>query len=139
MFSWCLFFSAIRCSFIHKRCFKNRNSSILFPQRTIWGRWARKFLLVIFSISSRFSILSFFLMLIVCLSGYFYHRYDANANGHRLYKEIITLEAKVEAEGNECFQLPTINFQWETLASNFEEFSKVAVRSYLQPFLNWKP
>ncbi|KAI4316246.1 hypothetical protein L6164_024244 [Bauhinia variegata] len=50
--------------------------------------------------------------------------YDASANyGHRLYEEVITLNSNTKAKGKES--LPTINFQWETLASNLQEFSKV--------------
>ncbi|KAJ1420162.1 hypothetical protein SESBI_14602 [Sesbania bispinosa] len=52
--------------------------------------------------------------------------YDANAkcHSHRLYREIITSNSSPKVKG--CLSLPTINFQWETLASNLEQFSEVA-------------
>ncbi|XP_061346268.1 DDT domain-containing protein DDR4 [Gastrolobium bilobum] len=54
--------------------------------------------------------------------------YDANAKGqsHRLYKGIITSDSNPKVKVKGCLSLPTINFQWETLASNLEEFSEVA-------------
>ncbi|XP_054789199.1 DDT domain-containing protein DDR4 [Prosopis cineraria] len=55
-----------------------------------------------------------------------FYWYDASAKGHRLYKEIITLNSNTEVNGTEFRPLPTISSQWETLASNLEEFSKVA-------------
>ncbi|KAK4274375.1 hypothetical protein QN277_017604 [Acacia crassicarpa] len=57
--------------------------------------------------------------------GTFYW-YDASAKGHRLYKEIITLNSKTQVNGNKSCSLPIISSQWETLASNLEEFSRVA-------------
>lgn len=65
------------------------------------------------------------------LCDYLYCRYDANAKGHshRLYKETITSESGPNPKVNGCYSLPSINFQWETLASNLEEFLNVAVRS----------
>ncbi|KAB2614506.1 remodeling and spacing factor 1 [Pyrus ussuriensis x Pyrus communis] len=50
--------------------------------------------------------------------------YEGNAAvGHRLYKEVIVLEPKAKARGKG--NLPSISFQWETLATNLEEFHKV--------------
>ncbi|XP_028802340.1 DDT domain-containing protein DDR4 isoform X2 [Neltuma alba] len=57
--------------------------------------------------------------------GTFYW-YDASAKGHRLYKEIITLNSATEVNGNESSSLLAISSQWETLASNLKEFSRVA-------------
>ncbi|KAL1346791.1 hypothetical protein HN51_020337 [Arachis hypogaea] len=53
--------------------------------------------------------------------------YDANAKckSHRLYREIITSDSSSQNDVNGCLSIP-INFQWETLASNLEEFSKAA-------------
>ncbi|KAG5048482.1 hypothetical protein AAZX31_04G071600 [Glycine max] len=52
--------------------------------------------------------------------------YDATSKGqsHRLYREIITSDSIPNDKDEECLSLPTI--QWETLASNLEDFSKVA-------------
>ncbi|MED6195204.1 hypothetical protein PIB30_035814 [Stylosanthes scabra] len=53
--------------------------------------------------------------------------YDANAKcqSHRLYREIITSDSSPKNNVNGCSSLP-IKFQWETLATNLEEFSKAA-------------
>ncbi|CAI8599729.1 unnamed protein product [Vicia faba] len=54
--------------------------------------------------------------------------YDANtkAQSHRLYRETITSVSTPNRKVKGCLSLP--NFQWETLASNLEEFSEVAER-----------
>ncbi|KAM1776861.1 hypothetical protein ACFX11_043605 [Malus domestica] len=50
--------------------------------------------------------------------------YEGNATvGHRLYKEVIVLASKAKARGKG--NLPSISFQWETLATNLKEFRKV--------------
>lgn len=56
----------------------------------------------------------------------FCYRYDATSKGqsHRLYREIITSDSIPNDKDEGCLSLPTI--QWETLASNLEDFSKVA-------------
>lgn len=68
-------------------------------------------------------------ILITDLSYYAYCRYDANAkaNSHRLYRETITSASTPNRKVKRS--LPILNFQWETIASNLEEFSEVAVRS----------
>jgi len=43
-----------------------------------------------------------------------------------LYREVIKSDSIPKDEGNRRLSLPTI--QWETLASNLEEFSEAAVR-----------
>lgn len=43
--------------------------------------------------------------------------------GHRLYKEVSTFESKPNVKGKE--NIPTIITEWETLATNLEEFRKV--------------
>lgn len=54
-------------------------------------------------------------------------RFDGNAViGHRLYKEVSKFESKPEVKGKE--NTPTIITEWETLATNLEEFHKVVVR-----------
>ncbi|XP_020228079.1 DDT domain-containing protein DDR4 [Cajanus cajan] len=52
--------------------------------------------------------------------------YDATSKGqsHRLYREIITSDSIPKDKDERRLSLPTI--QWETLASNLEDFSKVA-------------
>ncbi|CAJ1973781.1 unnamed protein product [Sphenostylis stenocarpa] len=52
--------------------------------------------------------------------------YDATSEGrsHRLYREVITLDSIPKEKDDRRLSLPTI--QWETLASNLEDFSKVA-------------
>ncbi|XP_062022737.1 DDT domain-containing protein DDR4 [Rosa rugosa] len=52
--------------------------------------------------------------------------YDGNTIiGHRLYKEVTVIESKTKVRGKGCLNLPNISFQWETLATNLEEFQKV--------------
>lgn len=67
-------------------------------------------------------------ILSINMSDYVYCRYDANtkAQSHRLYRETITSVSTPNRKVKGCLSLP--NFQWETLASNLEEFSEVAVR-----------
>jgi hypothetical protein len=69
-------------------------------------------------------------ILIINLCDYIYCRYDANtkAQSHRFYKETITTVSTPNRKGRRS-SLPIVNFQWETLASNLEEFSEVAVRT----------
>lgn len=66
---------------------------------------------------------------IINLSYFVYRRYDANtkAQSHRLYRETITSVSTPNRKGKGCLSLP--NFQWETLATNLDEFSEVAVRT----------
>ncbi|XP_020411009.1 DDT domain-containing protein DDR4 isoform X1 [Prunus persica] len=45
--------------------------------------------------------------------------------GHRLYKEVTALESKAKSRGKGCLNLANISLQWETLATNLEEFRKV--------------
>ncbi|KAF1893515.1 hypothetical protein Lal_00001999 [Lupinus albus] len=54
--------------------------------------------------------------------------YDANAKcqSHRLYRERITPVSNPKVNGIECLSLPPINFQWESVACNLEEFSEIA-------------
>ncbi|KAK7352773.1 hypothetical protein VNO80_18201 [Phaseolus coccineus] len=51
--------------------------------------------------------------------------YDATSKGqsHRLYREVIKSDSIPKDKGDRRISLPTI--QWETLASNLEEFSEV--------------
>lgn len=50
--------------------------------------------------------------------------------GHRLYREIRKVEVKkVKAKGSHV--LPTATYQWETVATNLEEFQDVSVRVYI--------
>ncbi|CAJ2643406.1 DDT domain-containing protein DDR4 [Trifolium pratense] len=54
--------------------------------------------------------------------------YNANTKTqcHRFYKETITTVSTPNRKGKGRLSLPIVNFQWETLASNLEEFSEVA-------------
>ncbi|XP_019414642.1 PREDICTED: DDT domain-containing protein DDR4 [Lupinus angustifolius] len=54
--------------------------------------------------------------------------YDANAKcqSHRLYRGRITSVSNPKVNGIECLSLPPINFKWESVASNLEEFSEIA-------------
>ncbi|XP_057467516.1 DDT domain-containing protein DDR4 [Actinidia eriantha] len=50
--------------------------------------------------------------------------YDGNAvTGYRLYKEVGKFESKTKVKSNG--NIPTVIFEWETLATNLEEFRKV--------------
>ncbi|KAJ7958689.1 DDT domain-containing protein DDR4 [Quillaja saponaria] len=53
--------------------------------------------------------------------------YDGNPIGHTLYRERVVLGPKTKAKGKGRLPLPIINFQWETLATNLEEFCKAMV------------
>lgn len=68
-------------------------------------------------------------MISVDNSSYGYGRYDGNKTiGHRLYREVNMCQSKRNSKGKQCLSPPTISSQWETLATNLEEFHKVAVR-----------
>lgn len=46
--------------------------------------------------------------------------------GHRLYREIRKVEVKkVKAKGSQV--LPSTTYQWEAVATNFDEFQDVSV------------
>lgn len=50
--------------------------------------------------------------------------------GHRLYREIRKVEVKkVKAKGSNV--LPIATYQWETVATNLEEFQDVSVCVYI--------
>lgn len=46
--------------------------------------------------------------------------------GHRLYREINKVEFKKRSKGRGSLMQPTINLQWETLATNLEEFCDIS-------------
>ena len=56
-----------------------------------------------------------------------YLRYeDDPLVGHRLYREIREAEVvKVKTKGSKI--LPNVTYQWETVATNFDEFQDVSV------------
>lgn len=64
----------------------------------------------------------------------FWCRYeDDPIIGHRLYREIRKVEVKkAKAKGSQV--LPNATYQWETVATNFDEFQDVSV-SYLDDLL----
>lgn len=47
--------------------------------------------------------------------------------GHRLYREIRKVEVK-KVKGKGSHVLPSTTYQWETVATNFDEFQDVSVR-----------
>lgn len=52
--------------------------------------------------------------------------YDGNKTiGYRLYRELNIYPSKRNSKGKGCLTPSAINFQWETLATNLEEFRKV--------------
>ncbi|KAF6152070.1 hypothetical protein GIB67_031392 [Kingdonia uniflora] len=53
--------------------------------------------------------------------------YDGDSTiGHRLYKEITKVEF-VKMKGKGRLTQPTNSYQWETLATNLEEFQQIFV------------
>ncbi|CAO2815958.1 unnamed protein product [Amaranthus hypochondriacus] len=53
--------------------------------------------------------------------------YDGNSVvGHRMYREVNTVKLKQKHKVNNCFDMLEINCEWETLATNLEEFSKLS-------------
>lgn len=46
--------------------------------------------------------------------------------GHRLYREIRKIEVKNKTKGKGRLSLPVVTCQWETIATNFDEFQAVA-------------
>ncbi|XP_057957380.1 DDT domain-containing protein DDR4 [Malania oleifera] len=54
--------------------------------------------------------------------------YDGNAvTGHRLYREVKKFKSLRKSKNGECLPLQKIcHYQWETLATNLEEFHKVS-------------
>ncbi|XP_042939052.1 DDT domain-containing protein DDR4 isoform X2 [Carya illinoinensis] len=58
-------------------------------------------------------------------SGTFYW-YDGNKTvGHRLYREVNIYQSKRNSNSKRCLTPPAISCQWETIATNLEEFRKV--------------
>lgn len=56
-------------------------------------------------------------------------RYDGNETiGHRLYKEVYFFE---KGRGKSTGTVPAVSCQWETLATNLEEFNKIVVRMHV--------
>lgn len=64
-----------------------------------------------------------------CISNsYCDARYDGNPFvGYRLYREAIKCEKKTKGKQRGSFSLPMFSIQWETMATNLEEFHKVKV------------
>jgi len=58
-------------------------------------------------------------------------RYDADSIiGHRLYREIQKIEVKIKPKGKGRSTEPLISCQWETIATNLDEFLAVSVCSW---------
>ena len=66
----------------------------------------------------------------ICL--FFFLRYEDDPFvGHRLYREIRKAEVvKVRTKGSKI--LPNVTYQWETVATNFDEFQDVSVSLYYE-------
>jgi hypothetical protein len=69
-----------------------------------------------------------------CADQVFQNRYeDDPILGHRLYREIRRVEQLKKEPGKRSrgkggsIILPVVSYQWETVASNFDEFDDVAV------------
>ncbi|KAL4195464.1 hypothetical protein AMTRI_Chr05g73480 [Amborella trichopoda] len=53
--------------------------------------------------------------------------YDGDSKiGHRLYKEVSNVEPRPKAKGRGRFVQPMFNIQWETLATNLDEFLDIS-------------
>ncbi|XP_050365111.1 DDT domain-containing protein DDR4 isoform X2 [Argentina anserina] len=50
---------------------------------------------------------------------------DEKRTSYWLYKEVTIIESKTKVKGKGGLNLPNTNFQWETLATNLEEFQEV--------------
>lgn len=57
-------------------------------------------------------------------TSYWYE--DDSIIGHRLYREIRKIEVKNKTKGKGRLSLPVVTCQWETIATNFDEFQAVA-------------
>ena len=68
----------------------------------------------------------------ICL--FLFSRYeDDPLVGHRLYREIRKPEVvKVRTKGSKI--LPNVTYQWETVATNFDEFQDISVSLYYEQF-----
>jgi hypothetical protein len=79
-------------------------------------------------------------MISVDSSSYVYGRYDGNKTiGHRLYREVNMCQSRRNSKSKQCLSPTTISSRWETLATNLEEFHKVAVRFNFLFVLEWEP
>ena len=55
-------------------------------------------------------------------------RYDGNSViGHRMYREVNTVKLKQKHKVKNCLDMLEVNCEWETLATNLEEFRKLSV------------
>uniref|UniRef100_A0A1D1XRK5 Remodeling and spacing factor 1 n=1 Tax=Anthurium amnicola TaxID=1678845 RepID=A0A1D1XRK5_9ARAE len=53
--------------------------------------------------------------------------YDGDpVTGYRLYKNVAKVEFKQKLKGRGRLTQPVVNFQWETLATNFKEFQEIS-------------
>lgn len=69
----------------------------------------------------------------------FIYRYeDDPIIGHRLYREIRKVEVK-KGKGKNVPAIPHSCYQWETVATNFDEFGDVSVSSYHGLLLIFNP
>ena len=65
-------------------------------------------------------------------------RYDADSIiGYRLYREIQKIEVKIKPKGKGRSTEPLISCQWETIATNLDEFLAVSVCSWKKLTFLW--
>lgn len=59
---------------------------------------------------------------------FFIVRYDGDPIiGHRFYREVVKVDFKQKWKGKGRLTQPTIDYRWETLATNLEEFLELSV------------
>lgn len=74
------------------------------------------------------------------IDGSYHGRYDGNKTvGHRLYREVNIYQSKRNSNSKRCLTPPAISCQWETIATNLEEFRKVVVSLNFLFFIGWGP
>lgn len=56
--------------------------------------------------------------------------------GYRLYKETIRIDSKSSLKDTACSKKPNLDFSWEILATNMEEFQELSVISYYSYILD---
>jgi hypothetical protein len=69
-----------------------------------------------------------FFLLTLSIEIFLLVRYDGDSTiGHRLYSEYVTLDFKRNLKGkNGRLTKPVINIQWETVATNLDEFVEIS-------------
>lgn len=78
-----------------------------------------------------------FFLLTLSIEIFLLVRYDGDSTiGHRLYSEYVTLDFKRNLKGkNGRLTKPVISIQWETVATNLDEFVEISVSVLAVHFL----